>query len=51
MQMANAIGIQQGRHGGQQFLAAELEKLFDLKQKGIITEEDYQRAKNKLLNN
>ena len=51
MQMANAIGIQQSKHGGQHFLAAELEKLHDLKQKGIITEEDYQRAKNKLLNN
>ena len=51
MQMAQAIGIHQGKQGGQQFLAAELEKLFDLKQKGIITEEDYLRAKNKLLNN
>ena len=51
VQMAQAIGIHQGKHGGQQFLAAELEKLFDLKQKGIITEEDYLRAKNKLLNN
>ncbi len=51
MQMANAIGIQQSKQGGQHFLAAELEKLYDLKTKGIITEEDYLRAKNKLLNN
>ena len=52
LQMASAIGIQHGKPGGQShFLAAELEKLYDLKQKGIITEEDYQRAKNKLLNN
>jgi uncharacterized membrane protein YdbT with pleckstrin-like domain len=51
MQMANAIGIQQNKYGSQHFLAAELEKLHDLKQKGIITEDDYQRAKNKLLNN
>jgi membrane protein YdbS with pleckstrin-like domain len=31
-------------------IAAELEKLFDLKQKGAITEEEYLRAKNRLLN-
>lgn len=30
-------------------LAAEIEKLYELKQKGILTEEEYLRAKNKLL--
>jgi len=30
-------------------IAAELEKLFDLKQKGALTEEEYLRAKNRLL--
>jgi len=31
-------------------VAAELEKLFELKMKGAITEEEYLRAKNRLLN-
>jgi uncharacterized membrane protein YdbT with pleckstrin-like domain len=31
-------------------MAAELEKLFELKQKGILSEEEYIKAKNKLLN-
>jgi uncharacterized membrane protein YdbT with pleckstrin-like domain len=31
-------------------IAAELEKLFELKQKGILSEEEYNKAKNKLLN-
>lgn len=30
-------------------IAAELEKLFELKQKGILTDEEYQRAKTRLL--
>lgn len=30
-------------------IAAELEKLFDLKQKGALSEEEYQRAKSRLL--
>ena len=51
MHMANAIGIKQGKDGNSHFLAAELEKLYDLKQKGILTDEEYLRAKNKLLNN
>jgi uncharacterized membrane protein YdbT with pleckstrin-like domain len=47
-QMATALGI-----GGlsSSNLSAELEKLFELKQKGILSEEEYNRAKNKLLNN
>ena len=31
-------------------IAAELEKLFDLKQKGALSEEEYNRAKSRLLN-
>ena len=30
-------------------MAAELEKLFDLKMKGALSEEEYNRAKNRLL--
>ncbi|MFT3934662.1 MAG: PH domain-containing protein [Chitinophagaceae bacterium] len=30
-------------------IAAELEKLFELKQKGVLSEEDYQKAKSKLI--
>jgi len=30
-------------------IAAELEKLFDLKQKGALSQEEYERAKNRLL--
>ena len=35
----------------QQMLADELHKLFDLMQKGAITQEEYQAQKNRLLNN
>jgi uncharacterized membrane protein YdbT with pleckstrin-like domain len=47
-QMATALGI-----GGlsSSNLSTELEKLFELKEKGILSEEEYNRAKNKLLNN
>jgi hypothetical protein len=31
-------------------IAAELEKLFELKQKGALSEEEYLQAKNRLLN-
>jgi uncharacterized membrane protein YdbT with pleckstrin-like domain len=51
--MASAMGIQAGEvkyssstGGG---IASELEKLHRLKQQGIITEEEYIKAKNKLL--
>jgi len=36
--------------GGVHNLASELEKLFQLKQQGVLTEEEYLRAKNRLLN-
>jgi uncharacterized membrane protein YdbT with pleckstrin-like domain len=56
-QMAAAMGWQStvasntavtGSSSGQN-LASELEKLFQLKQQGILTEEEYNKAKNKLL--
>ena len=48
-QMAGAMGV----HGSLSTLnlSAELEKLFELRQKGVLSEEEYNRAKNKLLNN
>jgi hypothetical protein len=30
-------------------IATELEKLYELKQKGVLSEEEYTRAKNKLI--
>lgn len=52
--MATAMGIQTGEvkyasSGGSVGIASELEKLHQLKQQGIITEEEYIKAKNKLL--
>lgn len=51
--MATAMGIQQGdvknSSSGSMAIASELEKLHQLKQQGIITEEEYIKAKNKLL--
>jgi uncharacterized membrane protein YdbT with pleckstrin-like domain len=45
-QFASAINI----HPSSVNVAAELEKLFELKQKGILSEEEYNKAKEKLLN-
>jgi membrane protein YdbS with pleckstrin-like domain len=47
LQMASAMGIQGGSQAG---IASELEKLFELRQKGILSEDEYLRAKNKLIN-
>jgi membrane protein YdbS with pleckstrin-like domain len=51
--MATAMGMQAGevRYSapGSNSIASELEKLHQLKQQGIISEEEYNRAKNKLL--
>ena len=41
--------IQQTLPHNNHSIATELEKLFELKQKGILTEEEYQRAKGRLL--
>ena len=53
-QMATAMNLNttstssggSGSHG----VASELEKLFQLKQQGVLTEEEYLKAKNRLLN-
>jgi uncharacterized membrane protein YdbT with pleckstrin-like domain len=44
MEMADAIGIRKGTG-----IASELEKLFELKQKGVLSEDEYQKAKIKIL--
>ncbi|HLK29817.1 MAG TPA: PH domain-containing protein [Puia sp.] len=49
-QIANALGAKNPNSSSMN-ISAELEKLFELKQKGILTEDEYARAKNKLLNN
>jgi len=50
-QIANAMGFAGNNStGARQSIAAELEKLFELKQKGVLSEEEYQKAKNKLIN-
>ena len=52
--MANAMGIhksnllQSGSSPGS--LASELEKLYELKQKGVLSEEEYNKAKSRILN-
>ncbi len=54
-QMASAMGFSANRpmqSGSSPInIASELEKLFHLRQQGILTEEEYNRAKSKLLNN
>ena len=47
-QIATAMGFT-GHTGNGQSIATELEKLFDLKQKGVLSEEEYLKAKNKLI--
>lgn len=53
-QMAAALNLQSGAttSGGASGhnVASELEKLFQLKQQGILSEEEYQKAKGRLLN-
>jgi hypothetical protein len=46
--LANAIVA--GQKPSQSDMATELEKLWDLKQKGILTEEEYNNQKSKILN-
>ena len=49
-QIANAMGFAgNSSTSARQSIAAELEKLFELKQKGVLSEEEYQKAKNKLI--
>jgi uncharacterized membrane protein YdbT with pleckstrin-like domain len=51
IQMAQAIGNLPANSHPPAGMSTELEKLYELKQKGILSEEEYQRAKNKLLGN
>ena len=46
VQMAAAMGMHKPAAAS---IAAELEKLFELKQKGVLSEEEYLKAKNKLI--
>ena len=53
MHMADAMGFRKGnslQSGNSAGLASELEKLFELKQKGVLSEEEYNKAKSRLLN-
>lgn len=49
--MAAAMGVQAGevKNASSPGIASELEKLHQLKQQGVISEEEYLKAKNKLL--
>lgn len=49
-QIAQAMGLAGQPASSKQSIAAELEKLFELKQKGVLSDEEYLRAKNKLIN-
>jgi uncharacterized membrane protein YdbT with pleckstrin-like domain len=49
-QIATAMGLTNKSTSTPQSIATELEKLFELKQKGVLSEEEYIRAKNKLIN-
>ena len=46
IQMATAMGMQKP---SQAMIATELEKLHELKQKGVLSEEEYVKAKSKLI--
>lgn len=48
-QIAHAMGLA-GSNSSHAGIAGELEKLFELKQKGVLSEEEYLKAKNKLIN-
>ena len=45
-----ASAMQAGQQSSKTDVAAELEKLYALKQKGILTEEEYNSQKAKILN-
>jgi uncharacterized membrane protein YdbT with pleckstrin-like domain len=53
MHMANAIGIHKGnssQSGNSSGIASELEKLYELRQKGVLSDEEYNKAKSRILN-
>jgi uncharacterized membrane protein YdbT with pleckstrin-like domain len=47
-EIANAMGLAGKNAAGG--LGAELEKLYELKQRGVLSEDEYLKAKNKLIN-
>jgi len=49
-QMAAAMGLNKSAGVQSPTIATELEHLYNLKQKGILTEEEYNKAKDKMLN-
>jgi uncharacterized membrane protein YdbT with pleckstrin-like domain len=49
LQMASAMGLQNKTVTGSHSIATELEKLFDLRQKGVLSEDEYNKAKSKLI--
>jgi uncharacterized membrane protein YdbT with pleckstrin-like domain len=49
LQMASVMGLQNKTASGSHTVASELEKLFDLRQKGILSEDEYNKAKSKLI--
>jgi uncharacterized membrane protein YdbT with pleckstrin-like domain len=52
MHMANAIGIHRNNssQSGSSGIASELEKLYELRQKGVLSDEEYNKAKSRILN-
>ena len=52
MHMANAIGAHRNNstQSGSSGIASELEKLYELRQKGVLSDEEYRKAKSRILN-
>ncbi|MEP6750229.1 MAG: PH domain-containing protein [Bacteroidota bacterium] len=48
-QIATAMGLANKNTSSSHSMTAELEKLFELKQKGVLSDEEYIKAKNKLI--
>jgi uncharacterized membrane protein YdbT with pleckstrin-like domain len=48
-QIATAMGLANKNTSSPHSMTAELEKLFELKQKGVLSEDEYIKAKNKLI--
>ena len=50
--MANAIGAHRNNssQSGGSGIASELEKLYELRQKGVLSDEEYNKAKSRILN-
>lgn len=48
-EMAETLGLHLGKAGGGGSIGSELEKLAELRDKGVLTEDEFQAAKDKLL--